>query len=367
MMTHYNWHEIEDKISLQGRTWIHENKLHYNWSCSGFTVKFKGTVLFAELEAQGSEEYDGTPGDPNVPHRTVWPWVSVFVDGSEEPARTFEINDRATSHLLYACGDEAEHVIRVVKLTENIKTGLALNGLCTDGSILSQPETQDKKRIEFIGDSITCGFGLGTKEKDRFYYPQEENVWMAHGPTAARNLGMDWQMMCISGICLAPRKEIPMPVAMNMLYEYTDRPSQQMSELDADKWNFTMHPVDYVVINLGTNDSTAASFSDEPNKIEEQYGKDYIHFLKTVRKCNSAKTKIICAMGSMDYYFYDTMVNAVNVYKAETNDKNVYCFKYCRMSPADPVGACGHPSEVTQQKMAKELTAFIQKLEETTV
>ena len=234
-------------------------------------------------------------------------------------------------------------------------------------SIADQPETQDKKRIEFIGDSITCGFGLGTEEKDRFYYPQEENVWMAHGPTAARNLGMDWQMMCISGICLAPRKEIPMPVAMNMLYEYTDRPSQQMSELDADKWNFTMHSVDYVVINLGTNDSTAASFSDEPNKIEEQYGKDYIHFLKTVRKCNSAKTKIICAMGSMDYYFYDTMVNAVNAYKAETNDKNVYCFKYCRMSPADPVGACGHPSEVTQQKMAKELTAFIQKLEETTV
>lgn len=183
MMTHYNWHEIEDKISLQGRTWIHENKLHYNWSCSGFTVKFKGTVLFAELEAQSSEEYDGTPGDPNVPHRTVWPWVSVFVDGSEEPARTFEINDRATSHLLYACGDEAEHVIRVVKLTENIKTGLALSGLCTDGSILSQPKTQDKKRIEFIGDSITCGFGLGTEEKDRFYYPQEENVWMAHGPT----------------------------------------------------------------------------------------------------------------------------------------------------------------------------------------
>ena len=260
MMTHYNWHEIEDKISLQGRTWIHENKLHYNWSCSGFTVKFKGTVLFAELEAQGSEEYDGTPGDPNVPHRTVWPWVSVFVDGSEEPARTFEINDRATSHLLYACGDEAEHVIRVVKLTENIKTGLALSGLCTDGSILSQPETQDKKRIEFIGDSITCGFGLGTEEKDRFYYPQEENVWMAHGPTAARNLGMDWQMMCISGICLAPRKEIPMPVAMNMLYEYTDRPSQQMSELDADKWNFTMHSVDYVVNNLGTNDKKAASF-----------------------------------------------------------------------------------------------------------
>lgn len=171
-----------------------------------------------------------------------------------------------------------------------------------------------KKRIEFVGDSITCGFGLGTSEKDRFYYPQEENVWMAHGPTAARYLGMDWQMICISGICLAPRKEIPMPVAMNMLYEYTDRPAQQALELDADHWNFKEHPVDYVVINLGTNDATAASFSAAPKKIEEQYEKDYVHFLKTVRKCNGDKTKIICALGSMDYYFYDAMNRAVDVF-----------------------------------------------------
>lgn len=224
-----------------------------------------------------------------------------------------------------------------------------------------------KKRIEFVGDSITCGFGLGTSEKDRFYYPQEENVWMAHGPTAARCLGMDWQMICISGICLAPRKEIPMPVAMNMLYEYTDRPAQQALELDADHWNFKEHPVDYVVINLGTNDATAASFSAAPKKIEEQYEKDYVHFLKTVRKCNGDKTKIICALGSMDYYFYDAMNRAVDTYRAETGDNNVYTFKYCRMSPMDPIGACGHPSELTQQKMAKELVAFIQALEKRTV
>lgn len=204
--------------------------------------------------------------------------------------------------------------VRVVKLTENIKTGLSLHSFDVDGEILMPVVEPIKKRIEFVGDSITCGFGLGTSEKDRFYYPQEENVWMAHGPTAARCLGMDWQMICISGICLAPRKEIPMPVAMNMLYEYTDRPAQQALELDADHWNFKEHPVDYVVINLGTNDATAASFSAAPKKIEEQYEKDYVHFLKTVRKCNGDKTKIICALGSMDYYFYDAMNRAVDDY-----------------------------------------------------
>ena len=92
-----------------------------------------------------------------------------------------------------------------------------------------------------------------------------------------------------------------------------------------------------MVINLGTNDATAASFSAAPKKIEEQYEKDYVHFLKTVRKCNGDKTKIICALGSMDYYFYDAMNRAVDTYRAETGDNNVYTFKYCRMSPMDPM------------------------------
>lgn len=56
-----------------------------------------------------------------------------------------------------------------------------------------------------------------------------------------------------------------------------------------------------------------------------------------------------------------------HTYRAETGDNNVYTFKYCRMSPMDPIGACGHPSELTQQKMAKELVAFIQALEKRTV
>ena len=318
---------------------------------------------FAEFSAQSSEEYDGIPGDPNTPHRTVWPWISVFVDDNDQPCRTFELTNKSTKYLIYSGTDEQEHTVRVVKLTENIKTGLSLHGFDVDGEILMPVVEPIKKRIEFVGDSITCGFGLGTSEKDRFYYPQEENVWVAHGPTAARYLGMDWQMICISGICLAPRKEIPMPVAMNMLYEYTDRPAQQALELDADHWNFKEHPVDYVVINLGTNDATAASFSTAPKKIEEQYEKDYVHFLKTVRKCNGDKTKIICALGSMDYYFYDAMNRAVDTYRAETGDNNVYTFKYCRMSPMDPIGASGHPSELTQQKMAKELVAFINTLE----
>ena len=344
-MKHFAWNDLRDIVTVQGRTWEHEDNLYFNWSSSGFTVRFRGSALLAEFSAQSSEEYDGIPGDPNTPHRTVWPWISVFVDDNDQPCRTFELTNKSTKYLIYSGTDEQEHTVRVVKLTENIKTGLSLHSFDVDGEILMPVVEPIKKRIEFVGDSITCGFGLGTSEKDRFYYPQEENVWMAHGPTAARCLGMDWQMICISGICLAPRKEIPMPVAMNMLYEYTDRPAQQALELDADHWNFKEHPVDYVVINLGTNDATAASFSAAPKKIEEQYEKDYVHFLKTVRKCNGDKTKIICALGSMDYYFYDAMNRAVDTqgYFQEGT------FLLPSESPARPVYRLYRPFRVSER------------------
>lgn len=207
-MKHFAWNDLRDIVTVQGRTWEHEDNLYFNWSSSGFTVRFRGSALLAEFSAQSSEEYDGIPGDPNTPHRTVWPWISVFVDDNDQPCRTFELTNKSTKYLIYSGTDEQEHTVRVVKLTENIKTGLSLHSFDVDGEILMPVVEPIKKRIEFVGDSITCGFGLGTSEKDRFYYPQEENVWMAHGPTAARCLGMDWQMICISGICLAPRKEI---------------------------------------------------------------------------------------------------------------------------------------------------------------
>ena len=200
-MKHFAWNDLRDIVTVQGRTWEHEDNLYFNWSSSGFTVRFRGSALLAEFSAQSSEEYDGIPGDPNTPHRTVWPWISVFVDDNDQPCRTFELTNKSTKYLIYSGTDEQEHTVRVVKLTENIKTGLSLHSFDVDGEILMPVVEPIKKRIEFVGDSITCGFGLGTSEKDRFYYPQEENVWMAHGPTAARCLGMDWQMICISGIC----------------------------------------------------------------------------------------------------------------------------------------------------------------------
>lgn len=55
--------------------------------------------------------YDGIPGDPNTPHRTIWPWISVFVDDNDQPCRTFELTNKSTKYLIYSGTDEQEHML----------------------------------------------------------------------------------------------------------------------------------------------------------------------------------------------------------------------------------------------------------------
>lgn len=48
-MKHFAWNDLRDIVTVQGRTWEHEDNLYFNWSSSGFTVRFRGSALLAEF------------------------------------------------------------------------------------------------------------------------------------------------------------------------------------------------------------------------------------------------------------------------------------------------------------------------------
>ena len=139
-------------------------------------------------------EYNGIPTDPNVTTHLNWPWIAVYVDG--ELSFKQEIGREAMSVLIYKnCGDCKEHhTIKIVKLTENLKTQLGIKCLEFDGEVKSVKEDK-KKRIEFIGDSITCGFGNMTDERDRWFYTMDEDATNSHGPLAAEKQHNDYVVL----------------------------------------------------------------------------------------------------------------------------------------------------------------------------
>ena len=348
------------RLLCRGRTRFDGEVLHFNWTCSGFELTFRGSWLAADFCAEGSEECDGLPADPLANRHWVWPWVSVFLDGAEQPARRFALCAARSTELLFAADRCETHRIRVVKLTENLKTFVGVRGFLLEGELLEKPAAP-ARRIEFIGDSITCGFGNETCDRNRFYFSEDENGWLSHAALAARMLGMEESILSISGICLAARQEIPMPFGMNALYRFTDLPGQQKHapEQAPSCWDFAAAPADCAVINLGTNDASAAAISAEPEKFAAQFETDYIAFLRLLRACNGPRTLLVCALGSMDYYLYENIRQAAERYCRETGDRRVRVFRYLRISPLDPLGACAHPHVVTHRKMAAELAAFL--------
>lgn len=362
--------EIKDclgQMKQLGRTFYHEKSgvLYMNWSCAGLEFVFTGTTLLAEVTAVAGTELEGMPWDENAPTHQNWPWIGVLVDDEEEPSRCFEIGRKEESCLIFHCDKEETHRIRIVKLTENQKAKFGIRGLVMEGRLLGLPEQKKRKRVEFVGDSITCGFGNMTKERDRLFYTSDENSWFSHAAIAARKLDMEFSVVSVSGICATEAKSIPLEYAMDMLYPYTDRIIQDMigEQDELLRWDFAGHACDYVVVNLGTNDATGIVFSEDPKAQYERFRSGYRNFIEDIRRCNGKETHIICALGSLDFYLFHDITEVVEEYRRASGDEHISVFRYQKINPMDGWGACDHPGRITHEKMAEEIAAEIVRLE----
>ncbi len=114
--------EILGKLQLHGRTIFDEEKsaLFFNWTCSGFTVIFSGSVLKARFTALG----DKGPAFSGFPEPAPdYPFFGVIADGGELSLRT-ECREEDAELTLFE-GEKGRHTLRVVKLSENAR-GLSL-------------------------------------------------------------------------------------------------------------------------------------------------------------------------------------------------------------------------------------------------
>ncbi len=355
--------ELMPKIVTYGRTVMDEtnNCLRCDWTASGIGLDFEGDYLSALLTAEKGEEILGLPDDPNAPRRDLWPWVGVFLDDMDQPIRRFPVSGKMETWLLIRTDTVQRHRFRIMKLTENVKTYFGIRAMHHSG-IFHPCERKPRKRIELIGDSITCGYGDLCPDRDRGFWSDEEDGWNAHGGIAARLLDLEPSFVSVSGITVTAYESFPLPYAMNQIYAWTDRPGQEQVGQEPEKWNFAARPSDYVVLNLGTNDCFALLFSEDFEKARERFVREYRAFLEEIRRLNGPDARIICALGSMNYYLYPEIEQAVGEYRRATGDERIYTFRYQPMAPLDGFGAMGHPSLATQRKMGGELAEFIRTL-----
>jgi len=238
------------------------------------------------------------------------------------------------------------HTVELVKRTEAWVGEVQFLGFTvTDGKLLSPPAASSK-RIEFIGDSITCGYGNEDGQNKSFN--QSENAYLAYGAVTGRQLGADVITVSWSGrgICRNAGGSTTdlMPAFYSRILPYSDTP----------KWDSSKWIPQVVVLNLCTNDFSSGT----PDKTT--FVTAYSNFVDRIRS-QYADAHIYCALGPM--LGGDAQINARNYINTVVNAKNasgdakVHFIEFPVQDPANGIGADWHPSVKTHQIMADQLAA----------
>jgi Carbohydrate esterase 2 N-terminal len=142
---------------------------------------------------------------------------------------------------------DGEHTITICKDTESGNGYLEFIGFTCENII--PLEKRPSRKIEFIGNSITCGSGSDLSEipcgKGLWY--DQHNAYLSYGPITARILNAQWQLSAVSGIGLI-HSCCKMDIAMPQVFDKINMRS------DSIQWDFSRYQPDVVTICLGQND-----------------------------------------------------------------------------------------------------------------
>ena len=302
------------------------------WSAGVYiTVKFKGTSCDLVIN---DEELDGQHN-----------YIEIAID-DKAPVRIQTTGKTNTINIAQGLTD-GTHTVVICKDTESGIGYLEFVGLKCDK--LVSPPSKPKRKIEYIGDSITTGTGMDLtipcSVKGPWY--DQHNAYMSYGPRTSRALNTQWQITAVAGIGLTHsccKMDILMPQVLDKVYL---RNNQIL-------WDFKKYQPDVVTVCLGQNDGIVDS---------TKFCTAYVNFLTDIRS-HYPKADIICLTSPMGN---DKLTNVLKKYLASvTNyfntqgDKKVYWYAFAKHYNG---GCGGHPDLEQHGDIANELTAYIKTVE----
>lgn len=300
----------------------------FEWSGSGIVARFTGTGIAATL--------GGVTGR-----------FTLVVDGA---INTIDYDGR-TSPVPLASGLSAgEHQVELYRRPEADKGTMHFSGFTVTGGALVASPPPFSRRIELVGDSITCGYGNeGASQYCSFTYATE-NEYLTYGAIAARALQAEHHTIAWSGFGMVrgygqvPEDRLP------RIYERTLPKSDFTST-----WDFSQWTPDVVVINLGTNDWNGG----DPGT---PYNEAYLAFLAAMR-ARYPQAHVFCAMGPMaldnEAAQWRARLGDIIAARRAAGDSRVHLIEFPTQDGSLGYGCDWHPSLDTHEQMANQLVTAV--------
>ncbi len=321
-------------ISYEGRIPYTSDAAILTWPGVSVKINFKGTNISGTFRDEDTSNY-----------------YNVIIDNDS----MYELHLGVTKQTIVLANGLAygKHSLQLFKRTEWDKGKTWFYGFNFDGeNKLLKPSKLPKRKIEFFGNSITCGYAINDTTGDSptgFY----ENNYDAYAAITARHFNARYVCSSKSGIGIMVSW---FPLIMPEMYNRLD-PTDSTS-----KWDFSKYTPDVVVINLLQNDSWIVNLPDNV-QFKQRFGTKapdsnfiinaYKNFLQTIRT-TYPHAQIICMLGSMDITKAGSpWPGYVNKAVSEIDDSKI--FTYIAPYKNTP----GHPKIKEQQTLADGLIHFM--------
>lgn len=343
----------EENVKMLGRTYFDEGVLYCALSGTGAEFSFTGTKCTVVIGGDANSSNSGAKDN----HARI----GIYLDG--ERVIDDMIDESEKSYDVFTSETEKSATVSIVKLSESPMSTIGIKEIKCTGSAIKPTENKDML-IEFIGDSITCGYGIDDPDKDHHFVTATEDITKAYGYLAAKALDADYSMVSFSGYGIisgytdngnkVTAQTVPQ-FYTKLGYSWGTNGTFSPQNVD---WDFTKRQPDLVVVNLGTNDD---SYTQNDTDKQNEYAENYKEFLKVIREKNP-EARILCVFGVMGDRLYPYVEQAVNGYSEETGDAKISALKIRPHSARDGYSADWHPSVKTQERVAEEVAAEIEKL-----
>lgn len=342
-------------VKYVGRTLFKDNILWLALSGSGVEFDFQGKHL--ELLMAG----DNNAADKNAPIQdkarigVIIDGVRVIDDMITTAEKKYTLIDTTSPHTYH---------VQVIKLSEAPMSIVGIKQLIANSDAALTPSPCKACRIEFIGDSITCGYGVDDSNLEHSFSTETEDVTKAYAYLTAQALRADYSMVSYSGHgIISGYTDSDEKLEDELVPPYYhmigfSRGTYENTQIMSADWDFSAFKSDLVVINLGTNDD---SYCQDKKDRQEEFATAYTSFLKEVRRHNPDAV-LLCTYGIMNQRLYPYIEKAIAVYKNETNDVNIHSLKFKMQQESDGYVVDYHPNFATHCRSAWRLVQEIKEI-----
>ncbi|MCL2725457.1 MAG: GDSL-type esterase/lipase family protein [Polyangiaceae bacterium] len=316
----------------------------FSWSGTQIRTRFSGTGATIKLADMGNN------------------WFDVSIDGVPAPNPTITTSggSSAQSYVFAPQGSlaDAEHDLVITKRNETSQGDVQFLGITTpEGRDLIPTTLPFAHRLEFVGDSISAGYGVfgPGPDCDPSINPQGEveSEPSAYPALTAAALHASHHTIAYSGIGLIRNYNGNTTVPpMSDLYKRTLVNNANLF------WDFSYVP-DAIIINLGTNDFS----NSDPGP---QFETAYVTFMEFVRS-KYPNAFIVAALSPMvsDFYPIDNARTTLSNYlsgavaeRQNAGDNNVAEFEF-EVQLGPDYGCDYHPNVAEQQALSDQLVPFL--------